>query len=106
MSAINGRNRELTATIERMLDADTRALLDALLIQETAADGAVPGRTSAYKLTLLKKLSQSTKPSKVKERVGDSLLIEGLYQRLQPVLAVCWRLTRQVSVTTPIASLK
>ena len=41
LSAINGRNRELTATIERMLDADTRALLDALLIQETAADGAV-----------------------------------------------------------------
>jgi TnpA family transposase len=88
LSAINGRNRELTATIERTLDADTRALLDALLIQETAADGAAPGRTSAYKLTLLKKLSQSTKPSKVKERVGDSLLIEGLYQRLQPVLAV------------------
>src|SRR5918992_1388708 len=27
----------------------------------------------------------SFKPSKVKERVGDSLLIEGLYQRLQPV---------------------
>jgi hypothetical protein len=88
LSAINGRNRELTATIERTLDADTRALLDALLIQQTAADGAAPGRTRAYKLTLLKKLSQSTKPSKVKERVGDSLLIEGLYQRLQPVLAV------------------
>ena len=53
LSAINGRNRELTATIERKLDADTRALLDAMLIQETAADGAVPRRTSAYKLTLL-----------------------------------------------------
>jgi hypothetical protein len=26
---INGHNRELTATIERMLDADTRVLLDA-----------------------------------------------------------------------------
>jgi TnpA family transposase len=88
LSAINGRNRELTATIERTLDADTRALLDALLIQETAADGTAPGRTSAYKLTLLKKLSQSTKPSKVKERTGDLNLIEGLYQRLQPVLAV------------------
>ena len=31
----------------------------------------VPGKTSAYKLTLMKKLSQSTKPSKVKERVAD-----------------------------------
>src|SRR5205823_6486298 len=81
LSAINGRNRELSAIIEHLLDQDTKALLDALLTQETAADGTAPGKTSAYKLTLLKKLSQSTKPSKVKERVGDSLLIEGLYER-------------------------
>jgi TnpA family transposase len=87
LSAINSRNRELSAIIERLLDQDTKALLDALLTQEAAADGTAPGKTSAYKLTLLKKLSQSTKPSKVKERTGDSLLIEGLYERLQPVLA-------------------
>jgi hypothetical protein len=44
----------------------------------------VPGKTSAYKLTLMKKLSQSTKPSKVKERVVDLSLVGGLYDQLSP----------------------
>jgi TnpA family transposase len=81
LSAINARHRELAAIIERSLAADTRALLDELLLQQAAADGALPGKTSAYKLTLL------TKPSRVKERTQDLDLIEGLYHRLQPVLA-------------------
>jgi hypothetical protein len=34
----------------------------------------------------MKKLSQSTKPSKVKERVADLNLVEDLYRRLGPVL--------------------
>ena len=46
----------------------------------------VPGKTSAYKLTLMKKLSQSTKPSKVKERVVDLSLVRGLYDQLSPTL--------------------
>jgi hypothetical protein len=32
----------------------------------------------------MKKLSQSTKPSKVKERVADLVLVEGLYHQLGP----------------------
>lgn len=74
------------ARVEQTLSAETRSLLDALLIQETADEATAPGKTSAYKLTLLKKLSQSTKPSKVKERVADLALVEELYQALQPVL--------------------
>jgi len=46
----------------------------------------VPGKTSAYKLTLMKKLSQSTKPSKIKERVADLDLVQGLYRQLGPAL--------------------
>ena len=56
------------------------------MIQETANEHIVPGKTSAYRLTLMKKLSQSTKPSKVKERVGDLALVERLYQSLKPIL--------------------
>ena len=41
--------------------------------------GTAPGKTSAYKLTLIKKLSESTRPSKVKERVADLDLVGGLY---------------------------
>jgi hypothetical protein len=40
----------------------------------------------AYKLTLMKKLSQSTKPSKVKERVVDLSLVRSLYDQLSPTL--------------------
>ena len=86
LRAINGHNRTLVARVEQTLTAETRALLDGLLIQETIDEASAPSRTSAYKLTLLKKLSQSTKPSKVKERVADLALIEELYQALQPVL--------------------
>jgi hypothetical protein len=34
----------------------------------------------------MKKLSQSTKPSKVKERVADLDLVRGLYHQLSPSL--------------------
>jgi TnpA family transposase len=84
--AINRHNRALVAIVERTLTDEMRALLDALLIQEADDEAAAPGKTSAYKLTLMKKLSQSTKPSKVKERVADLDLVEKLYQSFKPVL--------------------
>jgi hypothetical protein len=42
--------------------------MDDLLTQEPLAGDTVPGKTSAYKLTLMKKLSQSTKPSNLRSR--------------------------------------
>lgn len=41
-----------------------------------------------YKLTLLKKLSQSTKPTQIKERAADLLYIAELYDSLKPLLPV------------------
>jgi hypothetical protein len=87
LRAINRRNWTLVDTCERALTPPVRALLDDLLIQEPAVDGAVPGKTTAYRLTLLKKLSQSTKPAKVKARVADLGLLAELHQQLAPVLA-------------------
>jgi TnpA family transposase len=86
LRAINGQNRTLVTRVEQTLTAETRVLLDTLLLQETTDEATAPGRTSAYRLTLMKKLSQSTKPSKVKKRVVDLALVEELYQTLQPVL--------------------
>lgn len=60
----------------------TRKVLDDLLTQEPLAGDTVPGKTSAYKLTLMEKLSQSTKPSKIKERVADLDLLKGLHLQL------------------------
>ena len=86
LGAINRRSQELAAIIERSLKQEVRALLDDLLTQEPTVGHTVPGKTSAYKLTLMKKLSQSTKPSKVKERVVDLSLVRGLYDQLSPTL--------------------
>jgi Domain of unknown function (DUF4158) len=55
LGAINRRNQELATIIERTLTQDVRALLDSLLTQEPVEGTSVPGKTSAYKLTLLKK---------------------------------------------------
>ena len=70
LGAINRRSQELAAIIERSLTQEVRALLEDLLTQEPLLGDTVPGKTSAYKLTLMKKLSQSTKPSKVKKAGG------------------------------------
>jgi hypothetical protein len=105
LRSINGHNWTLVAIVERTLSTKTRALLDALLIQETPNEDIVPGKTSAYRLTLMKKLSQSTKPSKVKERSGDLALVERLYQSLKPEW-MNWRSTMTAFSTMPTASSK
>jgi hypothetical protein len=86
LTAINRHNRQLTATVEELLTPATRALLDALLLQERTDAAPTPGSNAAYKLTLMKKLSQSTKPSKVKERVADLKLVDERFRLLKPVL--------------------
>lgn len=43
-------------------------------------------KTAAYKLTLLKELSQSTNLSKIKGCAANLEVMAGLYDRLQPVL--------------------
>jgi len=69
------------------LMAETRELLEALFVQSPRLEGeTVPSKTAAYKLTLLKRLSQSTQPSKIKARVIDLAWITGLYDRVRPVL--------------------
>ena len=55
-------------------------------MRQESADEAAAGSNAAYKLTLMKKLSQSTKPAKVKERVADLQLVEARYRLLKPVL--------------------
>jgi hypothetical protein len=56
--------------------------LDNVLARELAEGQDAPGKTSPYKLTLMKKLSQSTRPSKIKERVSDLELVKALHLQL------------------------
>ena len=57
--------RELTETIEAHLSPTHRTLLDALLEKQESLWQPEP-QVQRYKLTLLKRFSQSTKPAKIK----------------------------------------
>ncbi len=88
LSALNQRKRDLSALIEQKLTAETRILLDTLFIQGQDDDTTEqPSKTTRYKLTLLKKLSQSSQPTKVKERVADLNHLAEMYVQLTPVLS-------------------
>ena len=56
-------------------------------MQSPTLDGEpVDSQTATYKLTLLKKLSQSTKPTKIRERVTDLTVLRELHTHLSAVL--------------------
>ena len=65
LGAISRRSQELAAIVEQTLTQDVRALLESLLTQEPLEGTSVPGKTSAYKLTLMNSPSQ---PSRLKSR--------------------------------------
>ncbi len=82
LTAINQRKKDLAIVIDKELSPNARTLLDGLFEQEGE------DKYARYKLTLIKKLSQSTKPTKIKERADDLAYIAELYTSLAPVLPV------------------
>ena len=74
LKAINKHKNQLNTVIKKMLACDIRASLDGLFVQSTTLEGdPIPSKTAAYKLTSLKKMSQSTRPSKVTIEWGRCL---------------------------------
>ena len=80
LTAFNQRKKELSSVIHQQLRPETKALLDGLFTQETDSPYA------RYKLTLLKELSQSSKPTQIKERSADLLYLAELHEDLKPLL--------------------
>lgn len=74
------RRHELNRLVDAHLLPDTRQLLDDLF-------GMGQGG-NRYRLTLLKKLSQSTRPTKIKEAVADFQTLSELYRQFADVLPV------------------
>ena len=66
--------------METYLTDVSRALLDDLF--------TAPDVQNRYRLTLLKKLSQSTKPTRIKEGVADFERLAALYDQLEDILSV------------------
>lgn len=74
------RREELNKLVDGCLLPDSRQLLDDLF--EVDKGG------SRYRLTLLKKQSQSTRPTRIKESVADFQTLSKLYQQFADVLPV------------------
>ena len=82
LTAVNQRKKELSNVIRQQLQPETKSLLDGLFAQKTDNPYA------RYKLTLLKKLSQSAKPTQIKERCSDLQYLAELHEDLQPLLPI------------------
>ena len=63
-----------------------KTLIDSLFAPAESG-GDQPTKTTRYKLTLLKNLSQSTRPTKVREKANDLDYLAELYRELMPVLS-------------------
>ena len=83
VAAMDQRQQALSDVIESSLTPTQREKLDALL-EKAPADGAEDGWR--YRLTLLKKPFQSTKPAKIKANLVDRQSLQELYLDLQPVV--------------------
>jgi len=79
-TGLHDRKAELVALMNRHLSDDARILLDDLF--------SAPDDQNRYRLTLLKKLSQSTSPSRIKEAVADFEVLSELHDRLATVLSI------------------
>lgn len=79
-SGLQGHQTTLATLMDAHLSDQARVLLDDLF--------TIPDEYNPYRLTLLKKLSQSTKPSKIKESIGDFETLSELYQQLDSILSI------------------
>jgi len=80
--------RTLIENIQNRLSIDEKQLLDKLLeVGEEYTDGDKQGaKIKRYKITLLKKSHQSTKPSKIKANIKDLQCLEDLFKEIEPVI--------------------
>ena len=83
LDSLNNRRQELVTLIDQSLSAETGALLDQLFTKVVDENDEPINR---FRLTLLKRCSQSTRPGKIKESVNDLKLIRDLQEAVRPVL--------------------
>lgn len=77
---LKNRKNDLTALIERHLNHKTRDLLDNLFSTKNSAN--------RYRLTLLKKLSHSTKPTHIKDSIADFETLVELHETFEGILSI------------------
>lgn len=83
VNAINHHQRSLSQIIKEVLIDNQKEKLDALL-EKIAGDGSED--KWRYQLTLLKKASQSVRPSNIKENVTDLNQLMTLHDEFKPII--------------------
>jgi TnpA family transposase len=83
VAALNQHQRKLSEIIDDCLSKTQRAKLDELLEKEPATGTDEAWR---YRLTLLKKPFQSTRPSKIRANLTDLNTLQSIYLDLNPVV--------------------
>ena len=78
--------RMLTEVIKTQVSPGLRERLDALLEKTELLEENAP-QIQRFKLTLLKKISQSTRPSKIKATLDDWQIVRQLYEELSTSIA-------------------
>ena len=81
LKSLKQHKERLTATIQVEMTDEIKSFIDDLFEQEGEH------RVSPYRLTLLKKFSQSTKPTQIKERCADLVLLSGLFHKISPIMS-------------------
>jgi Tn3 transposase DDE domain/Domain of unknown function (DUF4158) len=88
------RKAQLVERIDTLMTPDLKAALDDLFVQNTPeAEEPILGSTNSYRLTLLKRLSQSTRVSAVKQRTVDLATLKSMHDQvllLLPALGLGW----------------
>ncbi|MGI9417576.1 MAG: Tn3 family transposase, partial [Geminicoccaceae bacterium] len=79
-SGLQAHKTKLVALMDAHLTNEARVLLDDLF--------TAPEDRNRYRLTLLKKLSQSTKPTRIKEGITDFETLAALHDQLDGILSV------------------
>jgi len=81
----NRHRRNLVKIAESRLSAEQKQKLDSLLEKDAGPDSA-PSPGQSYRLTLLKRFHQSTKPARIKLNVADWRLLHGLYREMENII--------------------
>lgn len=86
--ALRDYEKVLIASIEKNLSIEEKQLLDGLLeFGDEYQDGEKQeAKLKRYKITLLKKSNQSTRPSKIKGNIRDLQCLESLFQEINPII--------------------
>ena len=81
--AVQQRARAIDKLIADAMTSEVRLLLDNMFLRDENAPSQSP-----FRLTLLKRLSQSTRPTKIRERLEDLGVMKELHAKVEPILSV------------------